>query len=110
MRKIRKGDTVEVITGKDVGVRGEVLRVADGGDRVVIEQVNIVRKHQRPQRAGRGQIQPGIIEFEAPIDISNVMLVCPHCNEPTRVGFRQREDGAKVRVCKREGCGQDIDS
>ncbi len=109
MRKIRKGDTVEIITGSDIGVRGEVLRVLPKDDRLVVEKVNIARKHQRPQRAGRGQIQPGIIEFEAPIHISNVMLVCPHCGEPTRVGFRYRDDGVKVRVCKREGCGQDIE-
>lgn len=109
MQKIKRGDTVEVISGKDVGVRGEVLRMYPKKSRIVVHQVNIVRKHQRPQRAGRGQIQPGIIEFEGPIHISNVMLVCPQCGEPTRVGFRYREDGVKVRVCKREGCGQDID-
>ncbi|MBN1285128.1 MAG: 50S ribosomal protein L24 [Anaerolineae bacterium] len=107
MQKIRKGDLVEVITGKDIGVRGQVLRVDPKKGRVVVEGVNIVRKHQRPQQAGRSQIQPGIIEFEAPIDLSNVMLVCPHTDEPTRVGFRTREDGVKVRVSKKSG--QDID-
>jgi large subunit ribosomal protein L24 len=110
MQKIKRGDTVEVITGKDVGVRGEVLRVLLKDQRVVVEKVNIVRKHQRPRQAGRGQIQPGIIEFEGPINISNVMLVCPQCSEPTRVGFRLRDDGKKVRICRREDCGQDIDS
>ena len=109
MQKIKRGDTVEVITGKDIGVRGEVLRVHPKDSRVVIEKVNIVRKHQRPQRAGRGQVRPGIIEFEAPIHLSNVMLVCPQCGEPTRVGFRFTDDGQKVRVCKRQGCGKDID-
>jgi large subunit ribosomal protein L24 len=107
MQKIRTGDTVEVIAGKDIGVRGRVLRVDPKKNRVVVERVNIVRKHQRPQQAGRSQIQPGIIEFEAPINLSNVMLVCPHTDLPTRVGFRVLEDGSKVRVSKRSG--QDID-
>jgi large subunit ribosomal protein L24 len=107
MQKIKRGDRVEVITGKDVGVRGEVLRIEPKKDRLVIEQVNVVRKHQRPQQAGRSQIQPGIIEFEAPIHISNVMLVCPQCDEPTRVGFRTVDEGVKVRICKK--CDQDID-
>jgi large subunit ribosomal protein L24 len=107
MQKIKKGDQIEVITGKDVGIRGEVLRVHPDKKRVVIENVNVVRKHQRPQQAGRSQIQPGIIEFEAPINISNVMLVCPQCDELTRVGFRVIDDGTKVRMCKK--CKQDID-
>ena len=107
MQKIKKGDTVEVIAGKDIGVRGQILRVGSKGGRVVVEKVNIVRKHQRPVHAGRGQVQPGIIEFEAPIHISNVMLVCPQCDQPTRVGFRYDEAGVKVRVC--EKCAQDID-
>ncbi len=106
MQKIKKGDTVEVTTGKDIGVRGEVLRLDLKTTRVVVERVNIVRKHQKSQQAGRGQIQPGIIEFEAPIHLSNVMLVCPQCDEPTRVGIRDK-DGTKVRVCKK--CKQDID-
>ena len=107
MQKIRTGDTVEVIAGKDIGVRGRVLRVDPKKNRVVVERVNIVRKHQRPQQAGRSQIQPGIIEFEAPINLSNVMLVCPHTDRPTRVGFRVADDGTKIRVSRRSG--QDID-
>jgi large subunit ribosomal protein L24 len=107
MQRIRKGDTVEVIAGTDKGLRGEVLRVLPKENRIVIERVNIVRKHQRPVQAGRGQVQPGIIEFEAPIDMSNVMLVCPHTDERTRVGFRINEQGQKVRVSKKSG--QDID-
>ncbi|HMM27497.1 MAG: 50S ribosomal protein L24 [Chloroflexota bacterium] len=106
MQRIKKGDTVEVIAGKDKGTRGEVLRVIPKKDRVVIERVNIVKKHQRPVQAGRGQVQPGIIEFEAPIHLSNVMLVCPQCEARTRVGYRTNEDGRKVRVCRK--CGQDI--
>lgn len=107
MQRIKKGDTVEVIAGKDKGMRGEVLRVEPKRNGVVIERVNIVKKHQAPVRAGRGQVQPGIIEYEAPIDLSNVMLICPQCDERTRVGFRVEEDGFKIRVCRK--CGQDID-
>ncbi len=107
MQRIKSGDTVEVIAGKDKGVRGEVLRVLPKKDRVVIERVNVVKKHQRPVQAGRQQVQPGIIEFEAPIHLSNVMLICTQCDEKTRVGYRVTEDGVKVRVCRK--CGADID-
>ena len=107
MQRIKRGDTVEVIAGKDRGVQGEVLRVLPKVNRVVVERVNVVRKHQRPMQAGRSQVQPGIIEFEAPIDLSNVMLICTQCRESTRVGYRINEDGQKVRVCRK--CGQDID-
>jgi large subunit ribosomal protein L24 len=107
MQRIKKGDTVVVIAGKDKGIRGAVLRVLPKADRVVIERVNIAKKHQRPVQAGRGQVQPGRIEFEAPIYLSNVMLVCPQCDEATRVGFHMTEDNMKVRVCRK--CGKDID-
>jgi large subunit ribosomal protein L24 len=107
MQRIKRGDTVEVIAGKDKGTRGDVLRVIPKVERVVVERVNIARKHQRPVQAGRQQIQPGIIEFEAPIHLSNVMLVCPQCSAATRVGFRVNEDGRKVRVCRK--CEQDIE-
>lgn len=107
MQRIKRGDQVEVIAGKDKGVAGEVLRVLPKEQGVVIERVNIVKKHQRPMQAGRSQVQPGIIEFEAPIDWSNVMLICPQCGERTRVGFRMTEDDQKVRVCRK--CGEDID-
>ncbi len=98
--RIRKGDTVEVISGNDKGVRGKVLRILPKDGRLVVAGVNMVKKHQRPVRAGRGQVQPGIIEFEAPIHLSNVMLVCPHCGDRTRVGFEVQADGKKARVCK----------
>ena len=107
MQRIKKGDTVLVIAGKDKGTQGAVLRVLPKKEGVVIERVNISKKHQRPVQAGRGQVQPGIIEFEAPIHWSNVMLICPQCSEATRVGFRVTEDNMKVRVCRK--CGQDID-
>jgi len=105
--KIKKGDTVEVISGNDRDFRGTVQWVYPKAERVVVSGINIVKKHQRPMRAGRRQVQPGVIEFEAPIHISNVMLVCPLCDERTRVGFTKQEDGSKVRVCKR--CGEIID-
>jgi large subunit ribosomal protein L24 len=105
--RIKRGDTIEVITGDERGARGVVQRVYPHEDRVVVQAVNIVKKHQRPVQAGRGQVRAGIIEFEAPIRLSNVMLVCPGCGERTRVGFSERDDGSKVRVCKQ--CGDDIE-
>jgi large subunit ribosomal protein L24 len=107
MNRIKKGDTVEVIAGKDLGQQGEVLTVLPKDNRVVVARVNIVKKHQKPRQAGRQQTQPGIVEFEAPFDLSNVMLVCTQCKQSTRVGFRVNEEGVKVRVCKK--CKQDID-
>jgi large subunit ribosomal protein L24 len=104
--RIKRNDLVEVIAGNDRGARGRVLRAYPKDHRVVVESVNIRKKHQSPMQAGRGQVQAGIIQFEAPIDVSNVMLVCPQCEEKTRVGVR-REDGMKIRVCKK--CGEDID-
>ncbi len=100
MNRIKKGDTVEVITGEDKDVRGEVLRVLDKGTRVVVSKVNMVTKHQSAQRAGRSQMQGGRIQFEAPVDVSNVMLVCPKCDQATRVGYTV-VDERKVRVCRK---------
>ncbi|MCI0521354.1 MAG: 50S ribosomal protein L24 [Chloroflexi bacterium] len=100
--KIRKGDLVEVISGRleDKGKRGEVIRVLPEDGRVVVQGVNMRKKHQRQvQTQGRRNLAPGIIEFEGPIHISNVMLVCPKCSEPTRVSVSRGEDEA-VRVCK----------
>ena len=107
MQRIKKGDTVEVIAGKDLGQQGAVLRVLPKFDRVVVEGVNIAKKHQKPRQAGNQQTQAGIIEFEAPLHLSNVMLVCTQCKNATRVNFRLNEEGHKVRVCKK--CKQDID-
>lgn len=104
--RIKRGDTVEVIAGNDRGAQGRVLRVYPKKRRVVVEAVNIRKKHQAPVRAGRQDVQAGIIQFEAPLDVSNVMVVCPQCEERTRVGMR-REDGQPIRVCKK--CGEDID-
>lgn len=105
--RIKKDDIVEVTTGNDRGARGRVLRVEPSENRVVVETVNIRKKHQRPRQAGRGQVQAGIIQFEAPINASNVMLVCPQCGKRTRVGIRRDEEGQRIRVCK--ACGEDID-
>jgi len=102
MKAIRKGDKVEVIRGDDRGRRGTVHRVSPKAERVVVSGINLVKKHQRPMpTGGRMQTQAGIIEFEAPILLSNVMLVCPQCDQRTRVAFEFLEDGGKVRVCKK---------
>ena len=100
--KIRKGDTVEIISGRleDKGKRGEVINVLLDTRRVVVQGVNIRTKHQRQVQTQAGRnMNPGRIQFEGPIDISNVMLVCPTCKETTRVGIKLDEDGAH-RVCK----------
>lgn len=101
--KIKVGDEVEVIAGseKDRGKRGQVIRVLPKEGRVVVSGVNMVKKHQKPVPAGRGRTQGGIIEFEAPIHISNVMLVCPDTKKPTRVGIRRDEEGNRIRFSKR---------
>ncbi|MBK8618153.1 MAG: 50S ribosomal protein L24 [Anaerolineales bacterium] len=100
--KIRKGDTVEVISGRleDKGKRGEVINVFLDDRRVVVQGVNIRTKHQKQVQTQAGRnMNPGRIQFEGPIDISNVMLVCPKCGEPTRVGVSRDDEGAH-RVCK----------
>lgn len=100
--KIRKGDTVEIISGRleDKGKRGEVIRVLPEDGRVVVQGVNIRKKHQRQVQTRGRTLNPGIVEFEGPISISNVMLVCPQCGEPTRVGVTRKEEGV-LRVCKK---------
>lgn len=100
--KIRKGDIVEVISGgmEDKGKRGEVIRVMPTERRVVIQGVNMRKKHQRQVQTQGRTITPGIIEFEAPVSISNVMLVCPSCSQPVRVGLVRSETGVQ-RICKK---------
>ena len=97
MLKIRQGDTIQVIKGKDVGKKGRVLEVMPEKARVIVEGVNLVKKHRRQTRQDQAG---GIISLEAPISISNLMLVCKQCNRPTRVGFKLLADGTKSRVCK----------
>jgi large subunit ribosomal protein L24 len=107
MRKIRRNDNVMVTTGKDRGKSGVVREVLPKKNRVVVEGLNLIKKHQRPTQQAGVPAPGGIITKEAPLDVSNVALVCSNCARPTRVGARVRSDGVKVRVCKR--CGADID-
>ncbi len=101
--KIKKGDLVEVISGKDKGKRGKVLRVMPKEGKVIVEGVNMIKRHQRPNPRMK---EGGIIEKEGPVYASKVMLVCPNCGQRTRVGFKV-VDGKKVRYCKK--CGEIID-
>jgi large subunit ribosomal protein L24 len=101
---IRKNDTVLVIAGKDRGKKGRVRFAYPKKERLLVEGINFVKKHSRARGAVR---QAGIIEREAPIHVSNVMLLCSKCNHPARVGFRFLTDGRKVRFCR--SCGEVID-
>ncbi len=106
--KIRKGDLVEVISGRleDKGKRGEVIKVLPDDNKVVVQSANMRTKHQRQVQSQGRTLTPGRVRFEAPIHISNVMLVCKKCNKPTRVGIQR--DGEKAqRICKE--CGSLID-
>ncbi|MCP4139058.1 MAG: 50S ribosomal protein L24 [Chloroflexi bacterium] len=100
--KIRKGDTVEIISGRfeDKGRRGEVINVLPKVDRVVVQGANLRTKHQAQVQSQGKTINPGLIKFEGPMHISNVMLVCPKCDQPTRIAVQRDEDGAH-RVCKK---------
>jgi len=96
--EIKKGDVVEVVAGDDKGKRGKVLKVFPRGRRIIIESINFIKRHTRPtQRDPQGGVQ----EREAPIHVSNVMLICPNCGHPTRIGHHFLEDGTKVRVCRK---------
>lgn len=98
---IRKKDKVRVISGNDRGKEGEVLKVFPDEDRVVVEKVNMIKRHQRKSQQ---MPQGGIVEREAPISVGNVMLVCPKCNKAARTGTAVLEDGSRVRTCKK--CGE----
>ena len=102
--KIHRNDTVEVLAGKDRGKRGKVRRALPKKDRVVVEGLNMIKRHSRARRAAR---QAGIVELEAPIHVSNVMYVCPKCKKPSRIGHKMLEDGRKVRICR--ACEEVID-
>lgn len=97
--KVKKGDKVVVLAGKDKGKRGEVLKMVAGTDRVLVQGVNVIRRHQRQTAAQQG----GIVTREAPVHVSNLALEDPKDGEPTRVGFRTLKDGRKVRFAKRSG-------
>jgi large subunit ribosomal protein L24 len=105
MNRIKKGDTVEVIRGDYQSMRGSVHRVLPDKNQVIISGINIIKRHTKP--TGRIRTQAGIIEREAPLHISNVALVCPHCNQPTKVAYRLLADGRKARTCKR--CDELVD-
>ncbi|AEA34322.1 50S ribosomal protein L24 [Hippea maritima] len=100
--RLKKSDKVKVIAGKDKGKEGNVISFVPEKDRVIVEGVNVIKKHVKASETTKG----GIVEKEAPIHISNVMLVCPHCNKPTRIGVKFLESGEKVRYCKK--CGETI--
>ena len=102
--KIRKDDIVQVISGKHKTEKGKVLKVNPVKGQVIVEKVNFIKRHIRPSSAHR---QGGIIEKEGPIQISNVMIVCPKCNTPVKVGKKILEDGTKVRFCK--NCDEILD-
>ncbi len=116
--RIKKGDLVQVLAGKDRGKQGRVLDALPRGRRVIVENLNLAKRHTKPRpvrdstRMGGANIIPGgIIEKAVPLDVSNVMLVCPTCRQPTRVGVKVKElkgETVRVRVCKRDGCGQEI--
>ena len=118
--KVRKGDLVQMLAGKDRGKQGRVLDARPSERKVVVENLNVARRHQKPRpirdanRMGGTQVAPGgIIDKPTPVPVGNVMVVCPTCKLPTRIGYKFKEikGGAtvKVRVCKRDGCGQEID-
>ncbi len=100
---VRKDDTVMVVAGKERGKTGKIIKVAPKKSRVFIERVNLVKRHSKPRSA---QQPGGIIEKEASIHVSNVMIMCDACNAPVRIGHKILEDGQKVRVCRR--CGQSV--
>jgi large subunit ribosomal protein L24 len=101
--KIKKGDEVEVLAGKDVGKRGTVMDVLPKSERVIVDGINVAKRHQRPTRA---TMQGGIIDKDMPIHVSNVAIVCSACGVPTRVGHRLDPDGTKRRICRK--CGADL--
>lgn len=110
--RVKKGDTVQVMSGKDRGLKGKIIQAMPDSNRVLVEGVNRVRKHTKVTTTGRGSKTGGIVTQEAPIHVSNVMVVCPHCEKASRIGVRQdvvdEETGKTrpVRVCKR--CGTDL--
>jgi large subunit ribosomal protein L24 len=117
--KVKKGDLVQVLSGKDRGKQGRVIEARPGDRRVIVENLNLIKRHTKPRpirdqsRMGGATILPGgIIEKAAPVDVSNVMIVCPTCKQATRVGIVRKEikgEITRVRVCKREGCREEID-
>jgi large subunit ribosomal protein L24 len=104
--KVHKGDTVQVISGKDRGLKGKVLLANPKAEKILVEGANRVKKHTKVTQTGRGAQTGGIITQEAPLHVSNVMVVCPSCGKPSRIGHRRDENGKNVRTCRR--CGSDV--
>jgi large subunit ribosomal protein L24 len=102
--KIKKNDTVLVITGKDRGKKGKVRQALPKTNRVIVDGINIMKRHSRTRGQAR---QAGIIDIEMPFSVSNVMLICNKCDKPTRVGYRVLDDGKKARICR--NCHENID-
>lgn len=102
--RVKTGDTVQVITGKDKGKRGKIVRALPKVERVVVEKVNLVKRHTKPSA---DNVSGGIVTMEAPIHVSNVMIVCKACKKPTRIGHSFNAEGQKHRTCKR--CGELLD-
>ena len=100
---VKKGDIVVVLSGKDKGKQGKVLKSDPKGNKVIVEGVNVAMKHQKPRKQGE---EGGIIKMETPIYACKVMRICPKCNKPTKPAFRILDDGSKARVCKK--CGEII--
>ncbi len=101
--RIKKNDQVQVIAGRDRGAQAKVLRVLPRDGKAIVEGINMIKKHTRPNP--QQQVQGGILKREAPIKLSKLMVVCPACSKPTRVGRRRQADGTSVRVCKK--CGSE---
>jgi len=101
---IRKEDTVLVLSGRERGKRGRVISVEADKDRLLVERINMIKRHMKPSKK---YAQGGIIEKEAPLPLSKVMLVCPKCSAPTRIGNKVLEDGRKLRLCRK--CGEVMD-
>ncbi len=101
MRNVKRGDQVKVIAGNERGKEGEVLHVYPKTDRILVRGINLTKRHQRPSARQR---EGGIIEREGTIHLSNVMVICPECDRPARVGFKRDEDGFKTRICRK--CGE----
>ena len=107
MQRIKKGDTVEIIAGKDIGEQGEIIEILHKKQRVIVSGINVLKRHRKAQQVGGQQVPAQIVEFDAPIHMSNVMVVCPSCQKKTRVGYRFVDDDHKTRFCKK--CDADID-
>jgi large subunit ribosomal protein L24 len=118
--KVRKGDIIQVLSGKDRGKQGRVLEARPKERRVIVENLNVVKRHMRPRilrdsgRMGQQQVAPGgVMDVAAPLPVASVMVVCPSCERPTRVGIESRDvkggESNKVRVCRRADCRQVID-